>query len=852
MAVVWWRDRRSELVKFGVVGGLAFVVDLGLFNLLHYGAHAPLADRIVTAKIVSAAIATVVAWVGNRMWTFRERRTGRPLDELVVFAFINVVALLIPVGTVAFTAYVLGLREAVPANIAAIIGIGIGTVTRYIGYHRYVFTDPAQLHARLFRALCSAPDRILLVTVSLAAACAVTVTLGAFRPWTVLPLAAALAAAGWLILPTRRPSASIAQGSGLLLTGVAAWIMVNLPFVAEYLIVRRDPGFLTLTGMWLVDHSSPDIFTGGTIEASAEYHLARPDQGEAWTVNGDVIQAQGAKLLPALIAVGGWAGGTTGVLTANLIIGAIGLIAVYVLAREVMSPVAALVPALGVSLTVSHIWLSRAAYTEPLTMLLLLAAIAWAWRGIKEGRAGPVIVAAVSSGLIVFARIDGAAYAVGLLAGVSIALLGSRQWSLRRRSRTLVVFALVQAAMVAAGYAALGRWSKAYLDRLSDEAGQLLHGYLLLTCAALVAALVCLLATSLSSPNPVDHPPGTDDTLGSDDPAGSDGPAPSRVLPWLAAGGVTAAFVVLATRPLWTTVHGSSRVPDYIEYLQETAGVPVDASRTYAESTVTWMSYYLTWPLLALGVAGFAIMAWKWASENRAWAVPLGAFLAPTFLYLFRPSIVPDQVWAIRRLYGSGVTGLVIAAAIAWVWLAKWFHRHLEARRAYVASIIVAAGIAFLPMIAWWAYAPGVTVTPIAPTSALYLREQAGARSQIETLCEYTDGRPVILVGTTSHFGTIRVACDVPVVLVQGGIDANSLQAVSSTWEAAPVVLTQKPEYIPWTTEPTVPTFEATARYSSGSLLSLPIQVGVLRYHWYIGDVLPDGSVEFVSEPRAS
>ncbi|MCJ7827101.1 MAG: GtrA family protein, partial [Demequinaceae bacterium] len=238
MAVVWWRERRSELLKFGVVGGLAFVVDLGLFNLLHYGTQAPLADRIVTAKVVSAAVATVVAWVGNRMWTFRERRTGRPIDELLVFALINVVALLIPVGTVAFTAYILGLRDAVPANVAAIVGIGIGTVTRYVGYRRYVFTDPTLLRARLYRALCAAPDRILLVTVSLAVACATTVSLGVFRPWSALPLAAVLSTIGWFLLPTRPPGASVAKGSGWLLVGVAVWLMVNLPFVAEYLIVR--------------------------------------------------------------------------------------------------------------------------------------------------------------------------------------------------------------------------------------------------------------------------------------------------------------------------------------------------------------------------------------------------------------------------------------------------------------------------------------------------------------------------------------------------------------------------------------------------------------------------------------
>jgi len=842
VAVVWWRERRSELLKFGVIGGLAFVVDLGLFNLLHYGPHPLLEDRIVTAKIVSAVAATVVSWIGNRMWTFRKRRTDRPIDELLVFALINVVALLIPVVTVAFTAYVLELRDAVPTNIAAVVGIGIGTIARYIGYRRFVFTDASLLRARLFRALCASPDWILLLTVSLAIACAATVSLGVFRPWTALPLAAVLAAGGWRLLPARRPTASDAQGARWLLVGVSVWFTINLPFIAEYLIVRRDPGFLTLSGMWLIGHPSTDISTDGAMEAAAALPHARAEASEAWNLNGDIIQPQGAKLLPALIAMGGWVGGTTGVMTANLVIGAVGLVAVYVLAREALGPIAALVPAIGVSMTVSHIWLSRAAYTESITMLLLVAAIAWAWRGVKEARAGPLFLAAIASGTTMFARIDGAVFAIGVLAGVTIALLGSRHWSIARRGLVFAGFAATQALVIAAGYASLWRWSRAYIDRLSDEAGTLAKWYFLFVGAAVVAALT-VVAFSL-------HKRQIPTTTPSDATDGSR--SGGRVSRWLTAGGITAAFVVLASRPLWMTGHGTSKVPSYIEFLQTNAGEPVDATRTYAESTVTWMSYYLTWPLLALGIIGFAVMAWKWASGEHVWAVPIAAFLAPTVFYLLRPSIVPDQAWAIRRLSSAGITGLIIAAAFAWVAITRWLYRRKSPRTASVASTVIAASIAIFPVLAWCTYAPGMNWSPIIPTSAVYLPEQMGARNQVDILCSYADGHPVILAGTSSHFGTIRVSCEVPVVLVQGEIYATNLREASAVWEEAPVVLTEHPENVPWTTTPSSPTFEATARYATGALLSLPVEVSSERFHWYVGNVLPDGMVEFVPPPRGS
>ena len=61
-----------ELMKFGVVGGFAFVVDVGLFNLLLHATDKPL-----TSKTVSTVVATTVAYAGNRYWTFRRAQPLR-------------------------------------------------------------------------------------------------------------------------------------------------------------------------------------------------------------------------------------------------------------------------------------------------------------------------------------------------------------------------------------------------------------------------------------------------------------------------------------------------------------------------------------------------------------------------------------------------------------------------------------------------------------------------------------------------------------------------------------------------------------------------------------------------------
>ncbi len=138
--VTWVRERRVELLRFGTVGGVAFIVDLGLYNQLQFGEGALLADKVVTAKVISAAAATLVAWLGNRLWTFSHHRTQRPARELLGFGIVNVAALVIAAATVAVSTYVFGFESPLAKNVAAIVGIGFGTIARYIGYKKFVFT----------------------------------------------------------------------------------------------------------------------------------------------------------------------------------------------------------------------------------------------------------------------------------------------------------------------------------------------------------------------------------------------------------------------------------------------------------------------------------------------------------------------------------------------------------------------------------------------------------------------------------------------------------------------------------------------------------------------------------------
>ena len=692
------------------------------------------------------------------------------------------------------------------------------------------------------RALAAAPERLTLALVSLAVACGITVSLGAFRPVTTLPLAAVLTAVGWIFGPEGPRDGRSAMGGGIAVAGAGVWFVSNLPQAAEYLIVRRDPGFLTLSALWLTDHPSTDMPTGGSVAAANQLSNVLADAPEAWNLHGDVIQPQGAKLLPALAAVGGWVNGMSGVLAANLVIGAVGLLATYVLARRMMGPIAALVPALGLALTVSHIWLSRAAYTEPITMVLLLAAITWAWQGVEERRVLPLIAAGVASGATCLARVDGPLFAMGVAMGVATALAASRVASLRWRATALLAFAVSQAALVAVGHFSIWRWSHAYVARLGSESRDLEIVYGLVVGSIAFAGVVALVRDgrlARRGRTPLAR-------------SGAGGGFARRARPYLphALAGTTLAILLgLASRPLWMTGHSG---PDdfqvkVVAFWQQAESLPIDGTRTYSENSITWVSYYLTWPVVALGFVGLAIAAWRLGRGRAPWAVLLGGLLVPSLLYVVRPAIMPDQVWAIRRLTPSLVVGLLILAAVAWqelvaLWRRRGYHHDGWPR---VASIAIAALIAASPLAGWTriSISDGLSVRF---TSALFGREQAGAREQIDTLCSYLDGRPVVLVGTSSHFGTVRAACGSPVLLVFNSLKPDAVVTMAEAFGERPVVITRTVEDVPWTEVPGSPTFSSTVYYAGSSVAGLPVERSAQNFDWYVGHALADGTVEFV------
>lgn len=134
-----------QLAKFGLVGVVALTVDIGLFNLVSYVGAAPLlAGQPLMAKVLSTTAATLVAWLGNRYWTFRHTRRADVRREAVLYFVMCTIGLFIALSCLWVSHYLLGFTSPLADNIAAnVVGLVLGTTFRFWAYKRFVFTGTA-------------------------------------------------------------------------------------------------------------------------------------------------------------------------------------------------------------------------------------------------------------------------------------------------------------------------------------------------------------------------------------------------------------------------------------------------------------------------------------------------------------------------------------------------------------------------------------------------------------------------------------------------------------------------------------------------------------------------------------
>ncbi|HEY3894549.1 MAG TPA: GtrA family protein [Pseudonocardiaceae bacterium] len=139
--------RHRELVKFGLVGAITYVVDITLFTLLKMTVLEP---KPVTAKIVAVLVATILSYILNREWSFRTRGGRERHYEATLFFAVCGIGLVLNATPLWISRYMLELQvpqvsllaqEAADFASANVIGTLVAMAFRWWAFRRYVFPD---------------------------------------------------------------------------------------------------------------------------------------------------------------------------------------------------------------------------------------------------------------------------------------------------------------------------------------------------------------------------------------------------------------------------------------------------------------------------------------------------------------------------------------------------------------------------------------------------------------------------------------------------------------------------------------------------------------------------------------
>lgn len=600
---------------------------------------------------------------------------------------------------------------------------------------------------RTSSAVIALPDRIVSTFLVAAIPIGLAVIFHAFVPVVVFPAAVVFVVALWRWTPSaylelrhRRPwwyrdtesaEAGIGRrsagrgsmtparqalvGSVVALLLVLGWVWVDRDHLSAYLVLQRDPGIYTLRGLWLVHHSTPlmdsaqeALDVGGIPNAQID-SLAFPNIGTT-------LYPQSNALLPGLLGTLGWCLGVRGVLAGNLLIGAVGLLAVYDFARRILGPLWALAPMVVLAASMPMVAFSRGAYSEPVALVSTFGGLTLLWIAWQSGKLGHFFAAGLLIGVGSLARIDGGVTLIGVLAGFAVVTLGARSRQIRMRAALACTAWAVGAGMLDAFSLIDGKINSPVYQ--SSE----WHGIFPLLVAA-VAAFVVTVGLAFVPLAPLRSMLAR---------------SPRMWSRWVLVVALVIG-VVMISRPLWWVSRASALLNAALASMQKGSGLPVDGTRTYSEFSVTWLAMYLGWPAIVLAAIGAALLL---AVTVRRRDPRIGAFTltiaSVALLYLNQVSIFPDQIWAMRRFLPVVLPGVVIAVIYPLARLqlvtrigARRLDRRVTAGVAIVLLVVVIAS----PLVIW------------NKTNLWGVGNDQAQTAEMRIACQAVGSHPVILAG---------------------------------------------------------------------------------------------------------
>jgi hypothetical protein len=556
---------------------------------------------------------------------------------------------------------------------------------------------------------------------------------GVFYPVVLLLIgvSATVGLGRWGWEPFRRAAGTLIIG-GLLPVATAMVIIVVSAlsaglFSAEHVITNRDPGVYLTTGRWLADEGT--LLVSGKVGGFADMDGITSDSPGFYEVRDDgTLDPQFLHLLPVWAAVAHWIGGDQALLRVNAAVIALALASVWLFAATVLQPWFAVLATASVAVLLPTVHFARDLYSEPLAVLLIFGGLAFLSlaRGVRQP--GLSLLAGLMIAAATMTRIDGWVVVIAI-----VTYLMAVWWTAQENDASTTIAGFVHPVFLGiliSGSVGLLDGVVRARPYLAERSSQIVLMFGLLIAVTFVGVL------ALRWPEPVRRLAAWFDRHRA---------TIAWVIPIMI---VAAAAVMFLLRPLVQETHAAGPDPS-IELIQELDGLPIDGSRTYNEWSMRWLSWYLGVFGLSLAVFG---LAWAWRRSilglARFWPFLLTVSLT-TALYVVRPSITPDQLWAMRRFLPVVLPGLVLAAVLA----VQWASARVSRARLRAAALTGAAVVLIV--------IPAVFMWPLRSSTSY-----VGMYGALEEVCAVAyDGSAVLLTTRVAgRFGpAVRSFCGVPV-----------------------------------------------------------------------------------------
>ena len=567
---------------------------------------------------------------------------------------------------------------------------------------------------------------------------------GVFTIWLVLPVGLAV---GYLIARLWTPVGEATNGRSSLAWWLAAGIaliavVTNSFFPSEQVIGGRDGQTYLATGAWLA--AEGDLFVDarqGPFADAEDLEFRGPgfyDSREDGRLNPQFLHG-----LPALLATGRTIGGDWLMFRVNAILGGLALLAVFAFARLLVGGWLALLVEATLAVNLVFAFYARAPFSEILAMLLIFGGLWALWSARDVGSKRAATLAGLLVGGSFLARIDTLVLLIPL---VALLVYEQRRSALSPEHRAVVRglwMGLVPVLVL--GFVDLIVVSP---DYLIEQRRNVLPILVLVVGVVAFDAVVGSRIGSFVRRMPA--------------------PVRDRIA-WAGAAFVVAlAVFAYFVRPLVQEVGGSPYFRLPLDPIERAAG----EGRSFSENSARWLGWYLGPIGVFAGFLGWAWLTRRVMSGARRRALPfLGMFSTMAVLYLWRPTINPDHIWAMRRFLPVVIPGMLVMGAFLLGEIWKVSARSKRALPARLLVGVVAAGM----------FTGSLMV--LAPRA--YLHEFDGLAADLQRACEVVgDDAAILVVGDVldrNLLQSFRSYCSIPTAYAADA-DPSLVRDLATGW----------------------------------------------------------------------